>query len=113
MRRGENELHALVRALAGPLREAADGASGQSLDAPETPPHRDGALFEAYPQLVNDQRARTDRTLLEKLEPHLYRVRHVLVDPEEDNAWFVEGHIDLRENPAPEGVLLRLEHLGA
>ena len=44
-----------------------------------------------------DARARTtERTLLEELAPHLFRVRHVLVDPDEDNMWFAEGRIDLR-----------------
>jgi hypothetical protein len=70
--------------------------------------------FEHYPTLVIDGRSRTtDRTLIEQLEPHLFRVRQVLVDPDEDNMWFAEGRIDLREDAAPQGVLIRLEHLGS
>jgi hypothetical protein len=39
-------------------------------------------------------------------------VRQVLVDPDDDNMWFLEGEIDLRADKAPSGVLLRLEHIG-
>ncbi|MET0344465.1 MAG: DUF3516 domain-containing protein [Polyangiales bacterium] len=113
--RVRHELHALVRALAAhDYEEAAACVHPDSvLDTLKISTAME-RFYTEYPQLVTDQRARTtDRTLLEKLEPHLYRVRHVLVDPEEDNAWFAEGHIDLRDNAAPEGVLLRLEHLGS
>jgi len=109
-----HELHALVRALAFKDFEEASACV-----------HPDSALDEAaisacmeryyseHETLLTDARARTkDRTLIEQLEPHHWRVRQTLVDPEEDNFWFVEGEIDLRENAAPEGVLLRLQHLG-
>jgi superfamily II RNA helicase len=110
-----HELHALVRALAARDYEEAAASvhpesalSGQALAAAME------RYFEEYPTLVTDQRARTtDRTSIDKLEPHLYRIRHVLVDPEEDNMWALEGHIDLRQDQAPEGVLIRLEHLGS
>jgi hypothetical protein len=112
--RVRHELHALVRALAvKDYEEAAFCVHPDSaIDAAAI-----GLTMERYfaehAGLVTDQRARTtDRTLLEKVEPYLYRVRHVLVDPEEDNNWYLEGEIDLRDNAAPEGVLLRLEHLG-
>jgi superfamily II RNA helicase len=113
--RVRHELHALVRALAArDYEEAAASIHPDStLDGAQIGAAMD-RYFEHYPTLVTDQRARTtERTLLEKLAPHLYRVRHVLVDPDEDNAWYLEGEIDLRENAAPEGVLVRLVHLGS
>jgi superfamily II RNA helicase len=113
--RVRHELHALVRALAA--RDYEEAAFSVHPDSSLDQPHIAAAMeryFEHYPALVIDQRARTtERTLLEKQEPYLYRVRHVLVDPDDDNSWFIEGHIDLRENQAPEGVLVRLEHIGS
>jgi superfamily II RNA helicase len=112
--RVRHELHALVRALAArDFDEALASVHPESaLDAAQI----EAAMtryFEQYPSLVIDARAReSGRTLLEKLEPHLYRVRHVLVDPDADLLWVVEGHIDLRADKAPSGVLLRLEHIG-
>ncbi len=113
--RVRHELHALVRALAAQDYEEASAAV-----------HLESALstrdiqlameryFAEYPSLVTDARSRTtDKTRIEQLEPHLYRVRQVLVDPEEDNMWYVEGQIDLRADQAPEGVLVRLEHIGS
>jgi superfamily II RNA helicase len=112
--RVRHELHALVRALAA--RDYEEASFSVHPESPLEQPQIDAAMerfYAQYPQLVIDQRARTtDRTFLEKREPYLYRVRHVLVDPDEDNGWYVEGEIDLRDNPAPEGVLLRLEHIG-
>lgn len=112
--RVRHELHALVRALAARDYEEASASvhPDSALDTGRISAAMD-RFFEQYEALIIDQRARTtDRTLLEKLEPYLYRVRHTLVDAEDDNLWYVEGRIDLRDNAAPEGVLVRLEHLG-
>ncbi len=110
-----HELHALVRALA--IRDFEEAAACVH---PESPLDEAaiGAAMERYfadhASLVTDQRARTtDRTTIERLANHHFRVRQTLVDPDEDNFWFVEGEIDLRTNTAPEGVLLRLAHLGS
>ena len=113
--RVRHELHALVRALAArDYEEAAFSVHPESAMEQAAIASAMDRFYEQYPALIIDQRARTtDRTLLEKQEPHLYRVRHVLVDPDEDNTWAIEGHIDLRENQAPEGVLVRLEHIGS
>ncbi len=109
-----HELHALVRALgAKDYEEAAACVNHESpLDEAAI-----GAAMERYfadhETLIVDQRARTtDRTTIEKLAPYLWRARQTLVDPDDDNFWYIEGEIDLRENAAPEGVLLRLMHLG-
>ncbi|HEX5660447.1 MAG TPA: DUF3516 domain-containing protein [Polyangiales bacterium] len=113
--RVRHELHALVRALAARDFEEAEASvhPESAFDAAKVASAME-RFYAEYPALVTDGRARTaERTLLERKEPHLYRVRHVLVDPEGDNQWFLEGDIDLREDPAAEGVLLRLEHLGS
>ncbi len=109
-----HELHALVRALGSQdWEEAAASVHPESALGPAEMESAMQKYFSQYDSLVVDQRSRTvDRTQIEKLAPHLYRVRQVLVDPEEDNMWYLEGQIDLRENQAPEGVLVRLEHLG-
>ncbi|MFT3927408.1 MAG: DUF3516 domain-containing protein [Myxococcales bacterium] len=110
-----HELHALVRALAArDWEEAAASVHHESSLGASGLESSMQKYFEHYEQLITDQRSRTvDRTQIETLAPHLYRVRQVLVDPEEDNMWFLEGEIDLREDQAPEGVLVRLTHLGS
>ncbi|MEY4514342.1 MAG: hypothetical protein RLZZ450_6464, partial [Pseudomonadota bacterium] len=110
-----HELHGLVRALAA--RDYEEAVATVHPDSPLDLAQIGLAMeryYEEYPSLVINQSARTtDRTLIEKVEPYLWRVRHVLVDPEQDNAWFVQGEIDLRDDHAPEGVLVRLEQIGS
>ncbi|MFM2420610.1 MAG: hypothetical protein RL385_5333 [Pseudomonadota bacterium] len=112
--RVRHELHALVRAFA--LRDAEEAAACVHSESPLTVQDLERAMeryFAEYPSLVIDASARAvDCTQLELLESALYRVRHTLVDPEGDRLWYAQGIIDLREDRAPEGVLVRLEHLG-
>ncbi len=112
--RVRHELHMLVRALA--VKDFEEAVASVHPESALGAPQIESAMlryFERYPSLVVDARARaSERTLLEKVETHFYRVRHVLVDPDEDLMWVVEGHIDLRADKAPSGVLLRLEHIG-
>ena len=110
-----HEFHSFVRALAArDYEEAALALHPESTFGEDALESAMEKYYEQYPALVTDGRSRTtDRTLIEQLEPHLFRVRHTLVDPEDDNMWFAEGRIDLREDAAPQGVLIRLEHLGS
>jgi len=112
--RVRHELHALVRALA--VQDFEEAAASIHPDSPVDATQLQTAMeryFASYPSLVTNASARTtDRTFLEKTAPYLFHVRHVLVDPEGDNMWFLEGDIDLREDRAPSGVLLRLAHVG-
>ena len=113
--RVRHELHALVRALAAHDYEEAVASvhHESSLDLAQISSAME-RYFTEYETVVIDARARTtERTLLEKVEPYLYRVRHVLVDPELDNAWYIQGEIDLRDDHAPEGVLVRLEQISS
>jgi hypothetical protein len=69
-------------------------------------------FFAQHDRLIADARARqTQWTILEPLEPRLYRVRQVLLDPAEDNDFYLEARVDLRQGE-PEGPLLDLLEVG-
>ena len=110
------ELHTLVRALA--LREWDDAAAGvrAAPDDPWTPARFEAAMaeyFSEYPELRWGHEARYPKyTLLTATEDRVWRVRQVMVDPEGDNAWALEGDIDLRNDPFPEGPLVTLRTIG-
>ncbi|MFI5306336.1 MAG: DEAD/DEAH box helicase [Polyangiales bacterium] len=109
--RVRSELHMLVKALAAGDWE--EGAACLRLDVPEpwTGERLEHALepfFAQHDRLIADARARqTQWTILEPLEPRLYRVRQVLLDPAEDNDFYLEARVDLRQGE-PEGPLLEL-----
>ena len=42
----------------------------------------------------------------------MWRVRQVLVDPEGDGPWAIEGTVDLRSEPFPEGPMVRVRSIG-
>ena len=110
------EMHALVRALA--LREWDDATAFVRQD-PEDPWRADrleAAMVEyyrEYPELRWGHEARFPKyTLITATGDRTWRVRQVLVDPEGDNAWALEGDIDLRSDPFPEGPLVALRTIG-
>jgi superfamily II RNA helicase len=110
------ELHALVRALA--LGEWDDAVAGVRQD-PDDPWRADrfeaamAAYYRDYPELRWGHEARFPKyTLLESTGDRTWRVRQVLVDPEGDNLWALEGEIDLRQDPFPEGPLVTLRSIG-
>jgi hypothetical protein len=73
-----------------------------------------GPFFEAYDELVFDHRARlADKTQLRKVGDRLWEVTQVLVDPEDDNLWCIDGYVDLRDPEALEGPLVALTRIGA
>jgi len=105
------ELHILVKALAArDYEEAADCVRGDVAE-PWTPERLEQALapfFASYERLVADHRARqTQWTLIDPGEPRTWRVRQVLLDPQDDNFWYLEGRVDLRED-TPDGPLIEL-----
>lgn len=110
------EMHALVRALA--LREWDDATAfvRHDPDDPWTPARFEAAMLEyyrEYPELRWGHEARFPKyTLLTSTGDRTWRVRQVLVDPEGDNAWAIEGDIDLRNDPFPEGPLVALRTIG-
>jgi superfamily II RNA helicase len=110
------QLHALVRTLSeGDYQEAARWVL-QPADDPWPPERFEAALapfLEEYDRVVFEPRARQPRhTLLNRLGPRDYRVVQVLVDPEGENLWCLEGEITLESEEIPEGPLLRLRRIG-
>jgi len=120
------ELHRMVEALA---RRDYDEAAAcprlpvppEGADAPDPDEVWDAArieqsmapFFEEYGRLVFDPRARmADKTILREVEDHLWNARQILSDPEGHDDWVIEGEIDLRDDAAPEGPLVRLTKIG-
>ena len=113
-----SELHILVQTLAArDYEQAVESvrAPGDPAD-PTTPswtPERfEQALapfFQQHERLVADHRARqTQWTILEEQAPRLWRVRQVLLDPAEDNSWYLDARVDLRAGEPSEGPMIEL-----
>lgn len=104
------EMHALVRALAE--RDYEDAAVGTRADPddPWTPERFAQAMadyYAEYPALRFDHGARFPKyTRIEEVADQRWRVTQVLVDPDEDNLWHIEGEVDLRGDGFPEGPLV-------
>ncbi len=109
-------LHQLVHALAqGDWEEAADSVRQD----PEDPWDQDrlaaalAPFLERYDRIVFDQGARfADKTRIAPAGDRRFEVSQVLVDPEGDNLWAVEGVVDLSDPEGVEGPLVRLERIG-
>ena len=52
-------------------------------------------------------------TQIEEEAPLLWRVRHTLLDAEGEAVGFIEGVVDLREDPDPAGPMFQLERIAA
>ena len=106
------ELHAMVRALS---REEYD-----EVIACVKPGWRPFEIkkaiadyHEEYGPVIFDALSRlAHNTIVKPVGPHQWRVQQVLLDIEEDNAWSINGTIDLREDTNPEGPLVALESIG-
>ncbi|HEX4953818.1 MAG TPA: DUF3516 domain-containing protein [Thermoanaerobaculia bacterium] len=112
------ELHQLVRSLAaGDFEEAALWVRQPEAEEERWTPERFAAdlapFFEEYGEMVWGAEARrTDRTQVRPTGPRLWQVRQVLLDPQEDNVWYLEGRVDLTSGRAPEGPLVELVRIG-
>ncbi|WAS99565.1 DUF3516 domain-containing protein [Nannocystis poenicansa] len=106
------EMHALVRALAERDWEDAAVGTRADLEDPWTPERFAQAMAEyyaEYPTLRFDHGARFPKyTRIEPVADQVWRVTQVLVDPEEDNLWHIEGEVDLRGDGFPEGPLVKV-----
>ncbi len=114
------EMHQLVRALSLSeweeaalwVRPAAQGTA----EVEWTPEALEVALrpfLAEYGALVFSPEARrSSRTVIEPTGPRIWRVRQVLLDPQEDNRWYLEGRVDLSSGQVPEGPLVELERVG-
>ena len=69
--------------------------------------------FAEYGELVFNHEARqAQHTRIVETGPRTWDVTQVLVDPEGDNFWYVDAHVDLRSPESFEGPLLRLRRIG-
>jgi len=114
--RARSELHALVRALAERDYEAATACVQQDADDPWDAPRFERALepyFDEYAEILFTPDARNSRrTLIKTSGPRRWEVSQVLVDPEGDDIWAIEGAIDLSKRRDPEGPFVRIRRIG-
>jgi superfamily II RNA helicase len=112
-----SELHLLVKALAARDFEQAAESVHATADDPWTAERFEAALapfFEVYGQLIADHRARQSQwSVIEEEQGGKWRVRQVLLDPQEDNTWYLEARVDLHRDDAGDGPLLELLHIGS
>jgi superfamily II RNA helicase len=112
------ELHHLVRALAAPdyLEACFCIRQPETADDSWTPERFEAAMepyYREHAELIFNHRARyTDRTIIEEKASHLWQVRQLLVDPEEEGDWYLQGAVDLRSDTNPPGMLITLTYLG-
>ena len=111
-----SELHLLVKALAA--RDYEEAATLVKSDVPEpwTPDRLEHALapfFERYPKLLSDHRSRQSQwSILEEEGRGRFRARQVLLDPEDENNWYLGCNVELPREGEPEGPLLELLAIG-
>jgi len=110
------EMHALVRALAHQdYEEAADTIVSEEDEVWDA--ERIAAAMEpfhgAYGWLLFNHAARfPNRTLIKKLGGHQWEVTQLLMDEEDVSGWTLTCEVDLRDDTAPEGPLIRLRAIG-
>ena len=111
-------MHQIVRALAERdwdeaercVRQPAEGGSAWSAERFEREME---AYFADYQDLAFTALSRQAHlTGIEKRGPREWRVTQVLVDPEQDNVWCLEGRIDLRHGRSTESPLVILDRIG-
>lgn len=111
------ELRAIVGALANDELEEVPGLLRTEPGNLWTPRRLETALepyFEAYDRIVFDHAARaTSLIRIDRTGPGQWSVTQVLCDPEGDNAWYLKGHVDVRELPDdPDLRLFALDEIG-
>jgi len=110
------ELHALVRALARGELEEAPRLVAQG-DEPGWDAERFRAalapFLEEYGELRFTPDARQARhTQLRPVEPRVFDVAQVLVDPEGDLLWAIHGRVDLRGELDPVDPIVQVQRIG-
>jgi superfamily II RNA helicase len=110
------ELHRLVRALSqGAYEEAVLCVRADARDDWDAARFEEALepFFAEHGGIEFSPRARlSEHTQLRRLGPGLWSFTQVLLDPEEENLWCLEGRVDLRDGELPEGALLTLERIG-
>src|SRR5262249_40383950 len=111
-----SELHMLVKALAAKDYEEAAGCVRADVAEPWTEDRFEAALapfFEQHERMLADARARQSQwTIIDAQGTQEFRVRQVLLDPQDENTWYLEGRVDLSDRDEAEGPLLELLHIG-
>ncbi len=114
--RARAELHRLVRALADRDWEEAAACVRPDPEEPWTPKRFERALadfFAQHEEIVFTPASRSaEWTRIVADGPRRWHVTQVLVDPADDNDWFISGEIDLAAETEPVGPLLRLSQIG-
>lgn len=114
--RARHEMHGVVKALATSALDEVVSLLRHDDEDPWTPARLQEALapfFAEHERIVFDPRARQPGfTQLDRTSPTTWTVRQVLLDPEEDNNWMVEGEIDLEALESPDAPWVRLVRVG-
>jgi len=114
--RVRQEWHRLVQALAARDWDEAARCVRQEPDDPWEPRRFHDTLapfFADYGEIVTTPDARrADRTTIRKTGPRTWDVMQTLVDPQGDEVWCLFGHVDLGEESAPEGPIVRMRRIG-
>ncbi|HEX7578748.1 MAG TPA: DUF3516 domain-containing protein, partial [Thermoanaerobaculia bacterium] len=119
------EMHLLVRALARKEWEEAAERVFQVPEGADADAEREGRwdaerfeaamapFFEEHAELLAGPEARLHQwTNLRPNGPRRWEVTQTLLDPEADNGWAVFADIDLRDDGAPDGPILRVRRIG-
>jgi hypothetical protein len=110
------EFHRLVRALAREdYAEAARCVRPCERDPWDAERFEDALrpFHEEYGRIVFEPRARSARhTLVKEVGGRRWDVTQVLVDPQDDNLWCVEGDVELDADEMPDGPLIALRRIG-
>jgi len=114
--RVRSDLFVLVSALAKGNWEEALGIVRQNQSDVWTVERLQNAMepyFVEHEWVITDPRARAGHlTHIEKIGDNKWKARQILLDPAEDNDWFVEAEIELDQNVAPESPILKLVSIG-
>ena len=111
------EMHQLVRALASADYAEACLCVRQGADEPAWDEERLKTTLEPflreYGKIDFSAAARQAHlTRIDKTGTRQWRISQVLIDPNEDNQWCLEGRIDLRRGKSTESPLLLLDRIG-
>ena len=112
------EMHQLVRALAAKdFEEACRCVRQGSGDEPVWDAERFSIelepFFESHAKIDFSAAARQAHlTVIEERSPRHWRISQVLIDPEQENQWCLEGRIELGKGKSTESPLLLLDRIG-
>ncbi len=70
-------------------------------------------FFATYRELLFDHRARlAEHTQISPVGDHTWQVVQILLDPEDENLWCIEGRVDLSDEASVEGPLVAVTRIG-